>query len=49
MEKTNTFKYKGFNVNFNGFYEGKFCFYIEHLCRVVMVSSIEELEGEILK
>jgi len=45
MEKSNTFRYKGVEVNFNGFYEDKFCFYIIWLGRMVMVKSIEELES----
>lgn len=49
MENTNTFKYKGVDVNFGGFYEGKFCFYIIPRCRVVMVSSIEELENNLFE
>ena len=45
MENTNTFKHKGFEVNFGGFYDNKFCFYIPHKGIVVMVYSISELES----
>jgi len=44
MEKTNTFKYKGFEVNFGGFQDNKFVFYILHKHLVVFVRTIDELE-----
>jgi len=48
MESSNTFKYCGVDVNFNGFYNDMFCFYIIPQHKMVMIKNIEELKEYIL-
>lgn len=42
MEQTNTFKYKGTDFTFCGFWEGKFAFYSNG--KIIFISKIEELD-----
>lgn len=41
MEQTNTFKFKGIEYTFCGFYEDKFAFYVQG--KVIFIKSIDEI------
>lgn len=43
MEQTNTFKYKGIEFTFCGFYEEKFAFYSNG--KVIFIKEISELDN----